>query len=80
MSLFFLLGFRIFVFGAGIICCWFKHDDHVDKTAMTAFCMILGYVSLRVYDIEPEYIKPFASPICVLGGNTLYIALIILSS
>jgi len=51
------------------VCCYFSKADEVEKFFIIS-CLFLGsYVSLRILNIEPYYLKPFSDPICLIAGN-----------
>ena len=78
--LFTILGFRMMFFGLGIGLGW---DDNatMERSASSSAFILACYTGFRLTDdIEPKYIDPFRSAICVLGGNILFLAMLIMSS
>jgi hypothetical protein len=79
IAVFTLLGFRMVFFGLGIGLGW-DDDETMERSATTTFSILTTYIILRLTGLEQSYLYPFRSAICVLGGNILFLALLIMSS
>jgi hypothetical protein len=79
MCLFTILGFRMFFFGLGIGIGW---DDEAtcERSASSSAFILACYIGFRLADESAQYLNPFRSAICVLGGNILFLAMLIISS
>ena len=78
-QVFYMLGFRMAFFGLGVGLGW-DDDAAMERSSASSFAIILLYIILRVSEVNEDYLKPFSSPICCLGGNILYLSMLIMSS
>lgn len=74
-----IVGFRIWFFPGCIVFGWRNEEDLI-KSLIAAYFIVFGYIGLRIADFDPYYIEPFSSSCCVLGGNGIFLALLIMSS
>ena len=79
MIIFTLLGFRMVFFGLGYSLGW-ENEQTMECSSLASLCIVIVYIILRVCEVKQEYLKPFSSSICILGGNILYLSLLIMSS
>ena len=79
MCLFTILGFRMIFFGLGIGIGW-DDDATMERSAASSAVILAFYVGIRLSDAQEMYLDPFRSAICVLGGNILFLAHLIMSS
>ena len=79
MCLFTILGFRMVFFGLGIGIGW-DEDETMERSASATAVILALYTGIRFSEAQDKYLDPFRSAICVLGGNILFLALLIMSS
>jgi len=77
--LFTILGFRMVFFGLAVGIGW---DDNkaMERCASSAAFILLVYIGIRLTEAQERILDPFRSAVCVLGGNILFLALLIMSS
>jgi hypothetical protein len=67
-------------FGLGIGIGW-NDSDQMVRCAQTAALILGFYYYIRIFgNVSDFFLEPFKSAICVLGGNILYLAMLIMSS
>ena len=73
------LGFSFFILPF-CYCIGWKSEDAMVRTAATSTCMLCAFVAARVFQVEPEVLALFQSPVNVLGAVMLFLCLLIMSN
>merc|ERR1712066_671254 len=79
LALYGALGFIFFSFGFGFVI-GFDSKDAMVRSAGTSLVLVAGFSLARLAELDPTYIRPFATAAMVLGNVVYFLALLIYSA